>query len=314
MRHKVSGWIKRGAVAFLCLGLTGLWSGCPKKMGTPVLRANDSNDFNVSLANFLEVIPLNEREPVVHALMLIATKDMDPSNYTGKTARDLQSLSLDEVFKFGVNGKTSSEILHLAQRRFLEEREALGEELSGVRSQLAGVREKFEKQTRQGEMLGGLLVKDFNVLYEMGPFKIMTYLTFRVDNQSTTQVYGLTFQTQFFDKAGQSVSPTEDKQVSFEDPIKPGSGRDFRFLASNCPTLPGVPADGYGEKLQASVTVINASLDGGRPLIATIPDLRLEKKRDALLRSEAQFLRLLDASKERRSFAFWSYLVGDSGK
>ena len=314
MRHKVSGWFKRGAVAFLCLGLAGLWSGCPKKAGPPVLRANDSNDFNVSLANFLEMIPPDEREPVVHALILIVTKDLDPAYYTGKTVRDLQSLTLDEVFKFGVNGKTSSEILHQAQRRFLEGRKILDEELSGVRGQLAGIREKLEKQTRRGEMLVGLLVQNFNVLYEMGPFKIMTYLTFRVDNQSTTQVYGLTFRTQFFDKSGQSVSPAEDKQVSFEVPIKPGSGRDFRFLASNCPTLPGVAADGYGEKLQASLTVVNASLDGGRPLIATIPDLRFEKNRDALLRSETEFLRLLNASKERRSFAFWSYLIGDSGK
>ncbi|MBT3469959.1 MAG: hypothetical protein HN467_11605 [Opitutae bacterium] len=308
MRDKVSGWFKRGVVAFFCLGLAGMWSGCPKKAGTPVLRANDSNDFNVSLANFLEMIPPDEREPVVHALILIATKDMDPANYTGKTARDLQSLSLDEVFKFGVNGKTSSEILHQAQRRFLEGRQTLDEELSGVRSQLDGIRAKLETQTRREEMLNGLLVKDFNVLYEMGPFKIMAYVNFRINNQSTTQVYGLTFRTQFFGKTAQSVSPTEDKQVSFEDPINPGSGRDFRFLASNCPTLTGVATNGYREQLQASVTVVNASLDGGRPLIPTIPDLQLEQNRDDLLDREAELLRLLDVSEERRSFSFWSYL------
>ena len=311
MRDKVSGWFKRGVVAFLCLGLAGLWSGCPKKAGPPVLRANDSNDFNVSLANFLEMIPPDEREPVVHALILIATKDLDPAYYTGKTARDLQSLSLGEVFKFGVNGKTSSEILHQAQRYFLEGREALGEELSRVRSKLDGIREKLNQQTRQGEMLAGFIVKDYNILYEMGPFKIMAYLTFQVDNQSTVEVNGFTFRTKFSDKAGQPLSSTEDKQVSFEVSIKPGSGRKFRLLASNCPTLPGVPADGYGEKLKASLIVVNASLDGGKPLIATIPDLRMEKDRDALLGSETELLRLLDASKERRSFAFWSYLVGD---
>jgi hypothetical protein len=310
MRHKVSGWFKRGAVAFLCLGLAGLWSGCPKKVGAPVLQANDSNDFNVSLANFLEMIPPDEHDPVVHALILIATKDIDPANYKGKTTRDLHALALDEVFKFEVNGKTSSAILHLAQRLFLEKQGSVREELSGVRKKLFAINEKLDAQKRKGEMLAGFLVRNFNVLYEMGPFKIMTYLTFRVDNQTTTKVYGLTFRTQFFDQSGQPVSPTEDKQVSFEVPVNPGSGRGFRFLASNCPTIPGLSVDGYAKALKTSLTIVNASLEGGRPLIATIPDLHLEKERDAFLDRVTKQQHLLDESEDRRSFSFWSYLMG----
>ena len=98
MRQELSVWFKRGATASLCLGLAGLWLGCPKKSNVPVLRGGAASDFNVSLDNFLIELPAEEHEPLIHALLFLATGEMDSAYYPGKTVRNLQNCSENAPF------------------------------------------------------------------------------------------------------------------------------------------------------------------------------------------------------------------------
>lgn len=306
MRQEISVWFKRGAVASLCLGLAGLWLGCPKKSKVPVLLGGAGSDFNVSLDNFLYALPVEERKPLIHALLFLATGEMDSAYYQGKTAQDLQNFPLTQVLKFELNGKTSAGIRALAQRRFLQKGKDLNRELSEVHSKLSEIRQKLAAQELQAEMLDGFLVQGFKVRYEKAPFKVLVYLNFRVDNQTAAKVRGFTFRVQFLDKAGGTVGVTEEKIQTFEEPLAPGSTRDFSLLASNCPVLPGAKASEYAARLQATVQVTNASLDGGKLLLTTIPDFRLAKDADELTARQTILLRIMEISKDRGDFSFWS--------
>ena len=279
-----------------------------------MLRGGAVSDFNVSLDNFLDELPAEEHEPLIHALLFLATGEMDSAYYPGKTVRNLQNFPLTQVLKFELYGKTSAGIRGLAQRRFLQKGKDLNMELSEVRSKLSGIRQKLAAQELQVEMLDRFLVQDFKVRYEKAPFKVLAYLNFRVNNQTAATVKGFTFRVQFLDKAGGTVGVTEEKIQTVEEPLAPGAVRDFSLLASNCPALPGAGASEYAARLQVAVQVTNASLNGGKPLVNTIPDLRLEKDEEELTARQVVLLRLTEISRERGNFSFWSRSGVANGK
>jgi len=308
MRHQFRVGFKRVAAVALGLACVGWFCGCPQRVETPVLRGGESSDFNESVESFLKKIPQSEQATVVQTLLFLVMEDMDPEAYAQKGLADLLKLNVPEVLKSEVYEKTGMAICHLAQQKFMEKRASLEVELEAVRTQLEGFRAKLEAQARQESLLAGFLIRGFQVRYEQAPFKMLAYLNFTVDNQSTATLTGLVFRVRFEGLAAGVPGVGVLKRESFAEPLAPGQSRSFTLLASECPKIPNKTPAQYAQLLRASVQVANGVLSGGTPLLATIPDLQLEQDLQQAKAMELEILGQLEASASRDRFLMWGRL------
>ncbi len=286
--------------------------GCPAKNTIPILEeqiyGSSAGDFNVSLQEFLAQLPQQDHEPVVHALMFLASGEMSPDFYVGKTIRDFGSLALGDVFRFEVYGLNREDIIVMAQKRFNRRRTELQKELDQVQEEHRLVQEQIDKIKSAKEMLKGFVVRELDVRFDKGPLKVLAYLDFRVENFTTQNIKGFNFQVQFLDKADRAIGSPNEKKIFFDEGLNPGQARSFRLLASNGPSLQQITFSNYAEHFKVTIEVVNAYLEGGRAIAAILPNLRQEKKIQELEKKKLEVAKVLDQSSHSSRYSFWSGL------